>query len=676
MGPSRSIELFGTEEPVGELVLLRTGPLQARLDAGNLRNITVGGKEALRAIAFLVRDRNWGTYNPAIANLEVDQGADSFTVTYDAVCSDPDQSFGYQARIEGRADGSLSFEVDGEALSDFVTNRTGFVVLHPLEGVVGRPVTVEHTDGDVVESRFPELIDPDCPFHDIRALGHEIAPGVRVECRMEGDAFEMEDHRNWMDASYKTYVRPLALPWPYRFAKGERTRQSVAMTLHGKPPAAAVSEGSEIVVTVGGPAGHAMPRLGLAVPAGHVDAALAQADPLKAAGVGFLVCHFDPRKGHDATVLQAHGRLAATLGAEPVLEAVVPCLDPDRKPSADPSILKRDMAAIRDAAAGVSFPRVAVTTASDLKSTLPGSAFPPGPTWEALIAAAREAFPSAEVGGGTFSYFTELNRKRPPAELLDFVCHTGLPLVHAGDDISFLETLEALPSIFRSVRAFAGGKPYWVFPTAISMRDNPYGAAPAENPRNIRQAMNRVDPRERGLIGAAWYSGYLARAAQAGVDAVTLAAVAGPSGVLYTRQDHEQPWFDEADAEVYPHYHVIAGHAALQGAAVHAVSISAPGAAQALAVSMPDGIRLWLTNLTSSPRTVRVMGIPAIHDVLTIDEASFEPACRDARWRTTASRVSVDSGRVTLAAYAVAELRCAEWAARTGQTGVRARSHG
>ena len=47
-----------------------------------------------------------------------------------------------------------------------------------------------------------------------------------------------------------------------------------------------------------------------------------------------------------------------------------------------------------------------------------------------------------------FSYFTELNRKRPPAELFDFVCHTICPLVHAGDDLSLTEGLEALPYIF------------------------------------------------------------------------------------------------------------------------------------------------------------------------------------------------------------------------------------
>ena len=214
MSPSRSIKLFGTEEPAGELTMLKAGPLEASLDAGNLRYIKVGGKEALRAIAFLARDRNWGTYGPDITDLKIDQNDDRFVVTYDAVCRDDEQAFRYLARIEGRADGSLTFEADGEALTDFVTNRTGFVVLHPLEGVVGQPVTVEHTDGRIEESTFPERVDPACPFQDVRTLTHAIMPGVKVVCRMEGDAFEMEDHRNWMDASYKTYVRPLALPWP------------------------------------------------------------------------------------------------------------------------------------------------------------------------------------------------------------------------------------------------------------------------------------------------------------------------------------------------------------------------------------------------------------------------------------------------------------------------------
>ena len=36
-----------------------------------VRYIKLGDVEVLRAIAFLVRDENWGTYAPAIANLKM-----------------------------------------------------------------------------------------------------------------------------------------------------------------------------------------------------------------------------------------------------------------------------------------------------------------------------------------------------------------------------------------------------------------------------------------------------------------------------------------------------------------------------------------------------------------------------------------------------------------------------
>lgn len=657
MTPSRSIKLFGTEQPVGATTVLSAGALRATLEAGNLRYITVAGKEALRAIAFLVRDRNWGTYNADISNLSIAQDQDGFEVTYDAVCKDASQALAYSARIVGRPDGTLTFAAKGEALTDFVTNRTGFVVLHPLDGVVGHPVRVEHTDGRIVDSRFPEQVDPACPFQDIRALSHEIMPGVTVTCRMEGDAFEMEDHRNWMDASYKTYVRPLALPWPYTIARGEPIDQKVTLKLEGRPAAAAggaAASGEQATVTVGGRSGTVMPAIGLAVPAEHAAAALEKADMIRRLGPAFLVCHFDPRKGHGRAEMATFARLGEATGAELVLEAVVPCLDAEGRPTADPAVLRRDIAAIRDAAAGVAFARVAVSPACDLKCTLPGSTFPPAPGWAELIQAARDAFPGTSVGGGMFSYFTELNRKRPPAGLLDFICHTGSPIVHAGDDVSVTETLESLPSIFGSVRAFGGGKPYWVFPTAISMRDNPYGAAPAENPGNIRQAMNRVDPRERGLLGAAWYAGFLAHAARAGVDAVTLGAVAGPAGVVYVRQDHAQPWFDEARPPAMPTYFVVAGHAAMRGSAVLDTMSSRPRDIQALAVIHDNATTLWLANLTGQDRRVTVEGVSGQATARILDESTFEAACRDP---ATLPEIGVDPRAIRLAPYAVAQIR-------------------
>ena len=117
--------------------------------------------------------------------------------------------------------------------TDFLTARTGFVVLHPLKGVVGHEVEVEHVDGTVERSTFPERVNPIQPFLLIRSLTHEVLPGLKATVRMEGDAWEMEDHRNWTDASFKTYVRPLALPWPYTLKAGEAVKQSVTLTLTG-----------------------------------------------------------------------------------------------------------------------------------------------------------------------------------------------------------------------------------------------------------------------------------------------------------------------------------------------------------------------------------------------------------------------------------------------------------
>ena len=115
-----------------------------------------------------------------------------------------------------------------------------------------------------------------------------------------------------------------------------------------------------------------------------------------------------------------------------------------------------------------------------------------------------------------FSYFTELNRKRPPLDDLDRVSFSTSALVHAGDDSSATERLEALALYRQEHRGDRRRKAVGGRTERLGMRSNPYGAAPMENPHNIRQAMNRVDPRQRGLLGAAWYLGYFAHMARGG----------------------------------------------------------------------------------------------------------------------------------------------------------------
>ena len=91
-------------------------------------------------------------------------------------------------------------------------------------------------DGSRERTLLPDLIDPWQPFKSIRAITHGVRPGLRATCRLEGDTFEMEDQRNWSDASYKTYVRPLALPWPYILPDGELLRQSASLSFDSASP--------------------------------------------------------------------------------------------------------------------------------------------------------------------------------------------------------------------------------------------------------------------------------------------------------------------------------------------------------------------------------------------------------------------------------------------------------
>ena len=63
----RAIKLFGTDEPAPEQRRLTAGPVTATLENGQLRWIKLGDAEAIRAIGFLIRDRNWSTCPPEIS---------------------------------------------------------------------------------------------------------------------------------------------------------------------------------------------------------------------------------------------------------------------------------------------------------------------------------------------------------------------------------------------------------------------------------------------------------------------------------------------------------------------------------------------------------------------------------------------------------------------------------
>jgi len=645
----RAIALCGTQQPDVVGRTMRAGPMTVEFDNGQLRYLKVNGVEVLRAIGFLVRDENWGTYPPAISDLKVDQRADGFSISFHAVCKRPDQEIAYDAEIEGTRDGNLSFVGTAIPKTNFLTARTGFVVLHPLLGVAGRPVEIEHVDGQTVSAKFPELVDPVQPVLNIRSLAHQVMRGVTATVRMEGDTFEMEDHRNWTDASFKTYVRPLSRPWPYTLNAGEPVKQSIKVTLSGEGPVNGSAAGRKgLEVKVGPGMREKLPPLGMGLPAEEIEHTLAQIGLLKLAAPRFLICHFDPRQGHGLKELQGYSRICEQTGAEAVLEVVVESLDEYVNG------LRRLAATVREA--GLKLSAVAVVPVGDLKSVLPGGARPPAPPLDDLYRAARAAFPDKKIGGGMFSFFTELNRKRVPAQLLDFVHNTTCPIVHAADDRSVMETLEALPYQITTAHSFIGTTPYHIGPSGIGCRDNPHGATWTPNPGNVRVCLTKFDPRQRGLFGAAWTLGYVATLAQAGVERIAMGTPTGPLGVIYRKHELAQPWYDKlARPAVYPAFHVMSGLAHGSGQKMVNVASSDAQKVQCLAYRGAKGVTLWLANLTADEQSVSLAGVNGPTFVGMLDETRFVRATTDPRG-FQAMYEPLKGKSLTLGSYAVAFL--------------------
>ena len=214
--------VFGeASEPVAPLSL-RAGPLQLLYEPGSgfVRRVRLGEREVLRGIYAAVRDRNWKTIPAALVETLRRVKADSFQIEFEAEHREAGIGFTWHGSISGQPDGTLLYSFDGRARSSFLRNRIGLCVLHPIRECSGAAGRQTRTDGTVIECRFPKLIEPQLigksPFRNLKNLAHEIAPGIWAELTFSGDVFEMEDQRNWTDASFKTYSTPLEQPFPSR----------------------------------------------------------------------------------------------------------------------------------------------------------------------------------------------------------------------------------------------------------------------------------------------------------------------------------------------------------------------------------------------------------------------------------------------------------------------------
>lgn len=185
-----------------------------------LADVRCDGSVVLRAVRAVARDEDWATAWPRETAVETCE--DALTLHLHIA----DLGLDLAGTVRVTADGDrLTVDLDLTALTDSPANRIGLVVLHPPQ-LAGTALQVAHPDGSVSELAFPVQVSPHQPAKGIAGLAWE-SDGVPLRLDLAGDVFEMEDQRNWTDASYKTYSRPLDLPFPYTVAAGERVRQQI-----------------------------------------------------------------------------------------------------------------------------------------------------------------------------------------------------------------------------------------------------------------------------------------------------------------------------------------------------------------------------------------------------------------------------------------------------------------
>ncbi|HEX5251511.1 MAG TPA: hypothetical protein VFW14_17745, partial [Gaiellales bacterium] len=266
---------------------LRAGPLTADVDGGDIRGIAVHGVEVVQRVYVTVRDDEWRTAVTVVRGTAAESGRGSFSVDIEGESVLTGRPVAvWRLRAAAMAAGALEADLEWRATDGFRCNRIGLCVHHPTARWAGADWSTRLAGADAA-GRLDALVMP----QPVIAGEHRPAVGPFATLRLEADGawttlssldvpFELEDQRNWGDASYKSYSSPIP-PEPRVVTAGEtgRARIQLAAGVEGRPPAAGtaslrdagtfptVAAGAPVIVMVGEePAGPALAALRASAP--------------------------------------------------------------------------------------------------------------------------------------------------------------------------------------------------------------------------------------------------------------------------------------------------------------------------------------------------------------------------------------------------------------------------
>lgn len=571
-------------QDVREPIPLRAGPITAQFDAENvfLRYIRVGQHEILRGINAPIRNQGWATIAPKVTNLNIDNRDNGFKVTFDVNCQNADIDFRWKGSISGSDKGVIEFSFDGESHSTFKRNRIGFCVLHG-PSAAGQPWVLETVDGKSTKGQFPKFISAHQPAKNLRAITHEVAPDIRARVEFQGEVFEMEDQRNWTDASFKTYCTPLEIPYPVEIPNGTKISQKIKISLEGDRADKVAAATSGVVLTLGKNESP-LPLLGVQMSGEVENLTDEQLKRLKALHLDHLQVDLNLSDGSFINKLRRATQQAKALGVS--LRIVVGL---GKSPAFD-----KLLAELKQLQPPVSFWLVR------------------GSNPEHFQLASKQLAPvlgNAKIGVTQVTNFVELNRNRPEEKAIQAIGFAINPQIHAFDNASIVETLPIQADAVNTARQFAGDRPLVIGPITMAPQlldgvDEP-GGPPEGGPLPTYVDARQVEP-----FTAAWTLGSLKYLADAKAHSITYFETVGWNGIMDADDVKSRPKaFPSRPGELFPVYHLLREMGEFVGGKVQQIDCSDELAAVGMALHKSGRTRVYIGNLTGKAQTVTLRGL-------------------------------------------------------------------
>jgi hypothetical protein len=464
-----------------------------------------------------------------------------------------------------------------------MTNRAGFCVLHPIKECAGKICTVVHPDKTSETAVFPELISPIQPMKNISAMEWEPAKGITAKLQFSGDIFEMEDQRNWTDASYKTYCRPLSLPFPFEIKKGKKISQKIVLEIHGKSQNQTGQENFSF--SIDNSKTYKLPKIGVGATSRPEvleadEAAMLRSIPaqnLSTQTVG--VADSDPRLN---TVADNKGLQPLVKKSDMSFFTSIYPSSPFHHLRAEIKLFEnnwqKDLERFADEAEKLGTPLFLVLYFSQnfakecaefisnfkLFSTPIGhflivsqNHLPDKIVFNHVFPELKKTFPSIKIGTGVNAYFAELNRSNEICEEAEFISFAVCPQIHAFDNASLVENLEAQKYVVESAKNRFPGKPIYVSPITLKQRFNVV-ATSAEPPLPQGELPSQVDIRQNTIFAVQWLLGSIKYLAQSGAELLTYFETVGWRGFVQGNYEPPVPEkFQAKKGDIFPVFEAI-----------------------------------------------------------------------------------------------------------------------